>query len=68
MLLLVRIHCLFNDRNDLNKFSSKIGVYVTKKSHQNILIYVPRTTEFVATRLENFQTCLAPYKAVVNYI
>ena len=68
MLLLVCIHCLFNDRNDLNKFSSRIRVYVTKKSHQNILIYVPHTTEFVATRLENFETCLAPYKAVVNYI
>ena len=52
----------------LNKFSSKIRVYVTKKSHQNIMIYVPHTTEFVATRLENFQTCIAPYKAVVNYI
>ena len=32
------------------------------------MIYVPHTTEFVATRLENFQTCLAPCKAVANYI
>ena len=47
--LLVRIYCLFNDGIDLNKFSSKFRI------KENLTVYFPVTTEFVATRLKLVQ-------------